>query len=325
MSQGRDTELDRFFASVGGVPLMQGNDPETVWNFGMRGPGGLVTRFDQMSPLIGLSVHAVAPGIAGRWDGKTNVSNWLSTQKVLGGKFLPAQAQKIGSCGGAATSGGLNVLQCNQIASGRRNDTFKTVSRAWCYVGAREMTGIRGGGDGVIAPSPLEWCKAKGVVNQEESGDTNYDSDQVSLAWDRRGIPKDMMEAGQDNLIAEMAPCYNFQEAADVISSGGVVMVASDQGFTMQRDRYGVCQPRGVWQHYMYFAAVLTLPDGRRVLGCGQSWGQNVPGGPTLDGCPDYVFGVEERVVNRMLGQRVSTAVTTFAGWAAPDLPWIFM
>ena len=74
--------------------------------------------------------------------------------------------------------------------------------------------------------------------------------------------------------------------------------------------------------HYMYFGSVHKLASGRRVLGCGQSWGQNVPDGPTLENCPDYVFGVEERTVNRMLGQRTSTGVTAFAGWASDYKPW---
>lgn len=304
---------DEFdFSKVGGTAVMRGD--EAHWNFGL----------DNLDPIPGYSVHQRLPEIAGRWDGRTSVSNFLAARKVLGG-FLKAQRQTSGTCGGRATSGGLNLLQCVQIASGKRADKFEPVSHAWCYAGARTLTGTLGRGDGVIAPSPLDWCRDKGVVHQRESGDTDYYSDRIADAWGRSGIPRDLMELAKDNPIQEMVPCTTFQEAADTITSGGVIMVASDQGFSMTRDRYGVCSPRGVWQHYMMFGAVVVLPDGRKALGCAQSWGDNVPDGPPLDGCPDYVFGVEEQTVNRMLGQRVSTAVLAFKGWEVANFnPWVF-
>jgi hypothetical protein len=323
-----NTELYNRLIAAGGQPLSKSSSftssgPTISWNFGLTDAAGETAKsIDDVPKVTGYPVYSVAPQIRGAWDGSTNVSGWLATKQVLG-TWLEAQAQKIGSCGGAATSGGLNVMQCLQIASGKRSDVFKRVSRAWCYVGAREIGGHRGRGEGVIPPYPLDWCKAKGAVHIEETGtNERYDSDNVASSWDRSGIPRNIMELAIDNLIVDMAPCYDFQSAADVIASGGVVMVASDQGFTMERDREGVCQPQGEWMHYMYFASVHKLPSGRRVLGCGQSWGQNVPDGPTLENCPDYVFGVEERTVNRMLGQRTSTGVTAFAGWASDYKPW---
>lgn len=313
--------------SVGGRSLTRAaHDGEgAAWNFGLqRADGSNAEHIDELPKFTGPGVHDVAKLIRGHWDGKRNVSGWLSTQKVLG-KFLEAQAQKIGSCGGAATSGGLNVQQCNQIVAGTRQDDFKHVSRAWCYVGARTLDGIRGQGEGVIPPAPLNWVKEHGAVCLEEleTGE-KYDSDEVAKNWDKHGLPKVALELAIDNLISDMAPCYTFEEAADVIDNGGVVMVASDQGFTMTRDSEGVCQPEGEWMHYMYFASVHHLPSGRDVLGCGQSWGPDTPSGPMLPGCPDYVFGVERKVVNRMLGQKTSTAVSGFVGWSSPYKPWIF-
>lgn len=300
-----------FFSKVGGVALMRGD--ETAWNFGMLA----------LDPLPGPTLHSAIPWVAGRWDGRTSISNFLAPKKVLGG-FLKAQRQTSGTCGGRATSGGLNLLQCLQIAAGKASK-FEPVSHGWCYAGARTLAGNLGRGDGVIAPSPLDWCKQKGVVHQRESGDADYYSDRVADSWGRSGLPRELMDLAKDNPIEDMAPCTTFQEAADAIASGGVVMVASDQGFTMTRDREGVCSPRGVWQHYMFFGSVHVLAGGRRVLGCAQSWGDNVPDGPALDGCPDYVFGVEERTAERMLSQRVSTAVLAFKGWGDGNHnPWVF-
>lgn len=316
-----DAEKHYLFLTCGARPIMQG-DNSFSYNFGLCHSGGFAKSINDLQKFTGPGVHEVAPSVGGKWDRKTSISGWGATHKVLG-KFLPAQHQKIGSCGGAATSGGLNVLQCLQICAGKDME-FKPISRAYVYVGARILTGMRGRSEGVIPPSPLEWCQQKGAVNLEETGEA-YDSDHLASEWDRRGIPDAMIREGADNLIQEMAPCYSFDEAADVIASGGVVMVASDMGFSMRRDRYGVCRPEGKWMHYMYFASVHKIPDGREVLGCGQSWGQNVPDGPLLEGCPDYVFGVEKSVADDMLGQRTSTAVHAFAGWSMPFVPWIFV
>lgn len=316
--------MDTLFRSVGGRRVLFGADGEPVYNFGITtATGALATDMMDVPDVRGRRFSDVAPQAYGRWDGKTSVSNWLATQHVLG-KFLGAQAQKIGSCGGAATSGGLNVQQCLQIENGKQAGGFKPVSRAWCYVGARIITRTRGRGEGVIPPSPLEWCKQKGAVHLEEVQGEDYGHDQLAKQWDRSGIPQAALDLGADNIIEDMAPVYTFQEAADVILGGGVVMVASDQGFTMQRDKDGFCSPKGKWMHYMYFAAVVVTPGGRRGLGCGQSWGQNVPSGTLLAGCPDYVFGVDEKVVNRMLGQRDSTGVASFKGWGEKYDPWVF-
>lgn len=316
--------MDAFYRSVGGKAVMYGPDGEPAYNFGIcTATGALAKNMMEVPDVRGRRFADVAPGAYGRWDGKTSVSNWLATEKVLG-SFLPAQAQKIGSCGGAATSGGLNVLQCAQIVSGKQTDPYKPVSRAWCYVGARIITGTRGRGEGVIPPSPLEWVKTRGAVNLEEAPGEGYEHDELAKKWDRSGLPAELMPLAADNLIEEMAPVYSFQEAADVILGGGVVMVASNRGFTMERDRDGFCKPKGVWMHYMYFGAVVVTERGRKGLGCGQSWGKNVPGGPPLKGCPDYVFGVDEDVVNYMLGQRDSTGVSGFKGWGELYDPWVF-
>jgi hypothetical protein len=320
----KSMSTDAFFRSVGGKRVLFGADGEPVYNFGIAtASGALATDMSQVPDVRGRRFADVAPRAYGRWDGKTSVSNWLATEKVLG-SFLGAQAQKIGSCGGAATSGGLNVQQCVQIAAGKQQGGYKPVSRAWCYVGARIKTGTRGRGEGVIPPSPLEWVKEKGTVHLEEITGEDYGHDELAKKWDRSGLPQDLYAVAADNIIEAMAPVYSFQEAADVIFGGGVVMVASDAGFSMTRDRDGFCARKGRWMHYMYFGAVVVSDSGRRGLGCGQSWGKNTPSGPLLKGCPDYVFGVSEDDVNYMLKQRDSTGVASFKGWGESYDPWVF-
>ena len=306
-----------FFRSVGGTPLVPHNtaDPNLVsWNFGL---------FPSDLPEHIPTFYVAAPHLEGSWDGKTSVSNWEATRKVLGA-FLPAQKQTRGTCVGRGCSGALNVLQCIQIAEGKRADEFRPVSHAWCYGGARTRGGMLGSGDGAMGPDAALWCKEKGSVFQRESGDADYYSDQRAVEWGGSGIPSALLPLAADNPAQEVAVCLSAREAADTIFNGGVVTVASDQGFTMTRDSHGVCQPQGSWAHQMYLAAIVVLPDGRKVFGCGQSWGENTPDGPQLSGCPNYVFGIQWEVADGMLRQKQSMSVGAFVGWSSPGIHWTF-
>jgi hypothetical protein len=308
---------DEFdFTTVGGMLHVMGDETE-VWNFGLL-PG------ECRLP----AVETVAPQVAGNWDGKTSISHWIVTEQVLG-KVLPAQKQPRGTCVARGFTGACNVLQCIQIATGKRKDKFQPLSHAWIYGGARTLSGMLGGGDGAMGPDAAEWAKRYGCLTQKEAGDEDYYSDTLAIKWGGRGgVDNSLKPTAADNIVIEMATCTTFSQAADVIASGGVVTVASNQGFSMTRDSEGVCRAQGSWAHQMFFGAVMVTPSGKRVLGCAQSWGENVPSGPQLPGCPSYVFGVEESVANRMLGQRSSVAISGFVGWVdpnpKPDTPWVF-
>src|SRR5262249_1922149 len=180
---------------------------------------------------------------------------------------------------------------------------------------------ILGPEDGSIGAYAAKWVHEYGLETLDEVHDT-YDSDRLAVEWGMGGVPRAVSDLGKDNLVKDVTQVGSAQQAADLISNGYPVAVCSDQGFTMERDAGGVCAPRGVWNHCMYFAAVVVLPDGRRVFGCGQSWGANVPGGPLLWHCPDYVFGVEWDVADRMLRQQDSLALSGLEGWPAQVLDW---
>ncbi len=304
------------FTAVGGVALMQGG--ETTWNFGMR--------FDGRQQHSILPLDVAAPNLSGRWDGNTAISHWLATKRYFKDKFLPAQRQTAGTCVSRGFAGAINVLQCVMGGLGRPV-TYQNVSHAWAYGGARTLSGLLGSGDGAMGPDAMEWGRKYGVLTQPEAKDEDYYSDKVAVEYGRVGVPKSMFPMAADNLIGDIAMIQTPEQAADVIAGGGVITVASDRGFTMERDRYGVCRPSGTWHHQMYICAVMKLPNGAKVFGCGQSWGDNTPSGDLLEGCPDYVFGIEWDVAAYMFRQRGTVAATAFANWVPPDdgkIPWVF-
>lgn len=283
------------------------NPAETAWNFGLSPPAaGLAPTRPTLS--------AVAPHLRGTWDGKTNFSLWEVGRKLLG-KFLRAQRQTLGTCVSRGWSLALNLLQLSMIAGGVGIE-FREVAHAPIYGASRDIAGILAppGRDGSFGGAAAEAVRTIGNAYLAELND-DYDSDKLAGQMGWKGVPGDVKKLCSDNLVADTALITSFDEAADAIWNGKPVPVCSGQGFTMQRDQDGFCRAQGRWAHCMCFGSIVVLPNGKRGLGCGQSWGQMTPSGPLLVGCPDYVFGVEESVVNSMLRGRDSYAPAGFDGW----------
>lgn len=282
---------------AGGDP----NDPaDTHWNFGVMGQPGLAgPRIASNAP----NLYDVAPNIQGRWDGKTTICCHDASRKVLG-KFLDAQMQPNGTCGGRTAKRGSEHVQCIEIAGGRRAK-FKKVSHAWPYFLARKEYGMLGSGEGVPDGSIGPVLVKYGLLHAEEAGDTRdygNGSDDLAMQWGGRGAPQNLFELASDNKFeATIVKARTFQEYADGIAGGGVGFCSSNRGFTMQRDGNGMCRPQGTWSHYMAHSGVFVLPSGQVGGAIDQSWGSGTPSGPTLfDGrWPDWSFGADRDVIER--------------------------
>lgn len=327
---------------VGGRRLMRASaDGGECWDFGFVPTPHYCEAYHGQP-----TAYDLAPHIKGAWDGKTSISHWLATKQVKGywpqGEFLPAQRQPRGTCVARGGSGALNVRQAIQLVILGSNEEFKPVSHSALYGEVRELGGITGNSDGAMGADAAKALARFGAKHQAECGEPvgreGYYSDTLAVQWgagrSRVWTPDNIKKLGSDNLVEQIAPWRTFQEYADGIASLAVATVASDQGFTMTRDSLGCCRPSGTWMHQMYGAAVIVLPTNadvpftgtRAVAGCGQSWGDNVPDGPLLKDCPDYVFGVDADVWERMGRQGDSMLIFAFQGWKNPSpppvIPW---
>lgn len=293
------------FREFGGVMAVQAggdpNDPDAVtWNFGVMGQPGLDGPIiESNAPFL----YDVAPHIQGRWDGKTSICCHDAGRKVLG-QPLPAQLQPRGTCGGRTGKRAGEHLQTLLIAAGRQAK-FHKVSHAWLYALARREYGMLGGGDGVPDGSIPPVMAKYGLLHAEESGDLNdygSGSDDLAAKWGGRGGPPTaMFKVAEDNKVeANLVRVRSFQELADGYAAGGVGLVSSNRGFTMERDSLGRCAAKGSWSHYMTGSGIVML-GGRPYPTIDQSWGRNVPSGPTIEGgrWPDYTFAADMDVVVR--------------------------
>ena len=301
---------DEFdFAAVGGTPVVRaGGDPadpaDREWNFGLWAPPGEPRlRVGATDP----SLYQMFPAVRGRWRdaGRPTVNHELAAKKVLG-RFLPAHQQRSGTCGSASGRTGVDLLQYVLIALGKRA-TFKPVSHAWIYFLARREFGMLGRGDGVAGGSVPPVMAKYGVVTREEAGDpysAGPDVDRVADAWGAGRIDPAtvarLLGLGRDNPVAISAPIRSFDELADALYAGAVVVGSDSQGFTMERDRQGFCRPRGTWHHYHTRVSAFVAPDGREGCGYRQSWGESTPSGPPLEGHPGCCFGVDAGVQDQL-------------------------
>jgi len=199
---------------------------------------------------------------------------------------------------------------------------YVATSHAFCYGAARKQAGMLGPQDGCYGAAMLKQVSTIGMVSNEDAHDSET-SDTEAVDWGAHGPPQNLYDIAAQHK-SDVAQIKTFEEAANALFAGHLIIVCSDQGFTMQRDEDGFCSPQGSWAHCMHFIGVLVTKSGKRGLVCAQSWGQNVPSGPTPLGMPDYSFGVDEKTANRMLSQNDSGAIASVNGWPQLQIPWIF-
>jgi hypothetical protein len=228
-------------------------------------------------------------------------------------------------------------LQGLQKAAGEPIE-YRPISHAWLYAAARQQLGILGPEDGVLSGSIPPIMRELGNIHQQESqGDDNYVSpttDRRAVEWGMYGPPREFAGLAVDNPVKSVARCRSAAELADALASGCVICISDSQGFSMTRDRDGFCQPQGTWYHYHVFAGLVVLPSGRRGFAYVQSWGPNSPDGPSLPDFatdrsrladyPSHVFGVDWDTADLMARTGDAHAMSQFAAWQIPEIPWLF-
>ena len=245
-----------------------------------------------------------------------------------------AENVAVHNCGGRAGSRSAELLQLVKIASGVSAE-YKDVSHAWAYFLARRKYNMLRGGDGVAGGPIPEALEEGGYLTREESGDLAFagrGSDDLAVKWGGGGLRGDELERfltlAKDNLLIKRVRVRSAQELADGIAIGGVGICSDGQGYTTQRDSRGICTPRGTWWHYHTRSGIRRISQGVDIFQYDQSWGEDEPGGPLLEGCPGNVFGVEWAVQDRLCKSGEVDVLFDMQLWGegklTPDLPWVF-
>jgi hypothetical protein len=253
---------------------------------------------------------------AARQDGPEDVYLWESVRTVTG-DLLPARNQKsVGSCVAFATASAIEFLSCVQLDIGGAA-TYHDLVQEVIYGGSRvEIGGGRIRGDGSIGAWAARWVKDYGVVPRGLHGrhDLRLYDENRCREYGRRGVPDDLEPLAKEHPVRSVANVRSWEECRAAILNGYPVLVCSSQGFTMDRDEDGFCNPRGRWYHAM---AVVGVRGGTRPGGfLLNSWGPDAHRGPVHPaGAPRCGFWADADVLERMLAQGDSWAFSRFEGF----------
>lgn len=333
--------LDRrdFLAALGSGIIVGTVEPEVIVQASMRGKG---------SPVYGGWIppsHAVSRHPVGSFQqAGAHLKNTGSGKRVLLWKFferligesLTPHNQDGPDCVGQGYALGTDILSSVQIAVTRKTERW--VAKAAVepiYAGSRVEIGegkLKGAGShGVWA---AKWCSQYGILHRRaylngKYDFTNYDFDR-GRAWGHictecttwgGGVPDDLEQIAKRHPVKTYKLVKTWPEARDAVANGYPVIICSNVGFTDTRDKDGFARAKGKWFHCMLLAGVddiSTRPGGLLI----NSWGPNWITGPTRFGQPAGSFWVDADVLEKMLKQGESFAISNYSDLPKRDLDY---
>ncbi len=263
--------------------------------------------FAQSAPNL---MTAPAPG--------TDILLYKALKEVNGGTYPDYPAQTIGDCVSHGHGHGNDLLQAVEISLGESNAVFQQTCTEFIYATSREVAGILGRQDGSYGSAAVKAMTTIGMISRPMLGDSGaYDGNRAKQ-WGYSGAPAELKEKAAPYKLGSAALVGTWDELVAALSNGYPVTICSNQGFTLQRDTAGFCLPKGSWGHCMMIGAVRFDRPGACIF---QSWGSNMPTGPTGLDQPTYSFWADRAVIERILAQGDSWAITRAPAFLTRELP----
>lgn len=254
--------------------------------------------------------------------------------------FKASNQLDVGSCVSHGAAHAVYASEAVAWAVGEREEPPHLVHQGAIYGGSRvEARGKPGDGkqpyggymDGSTGYHAAKWLREWGVVYKKQypSVDCTVSNPTIEKAWGAFGCGG-QDDGGRLDAEAEKKPCEyvtqikTWDELVAAITSGHAVTIASSQGFLKRLDAQSFDTPAGVWMHQMAVIGVRFDREGAAVI---NSWGNylqyTAPRWP--EDLPDGVFWVDRRVMERILAQGDSWAISEVAfKWRDIDhLRWL--
>ena len=130
--------------------------------------------------------------------------------------------------------------------------------------------------------------------------------------------PHDVETKAAPYKLGSAALVSTWDDLVAAIANGYPVTICTSQGFKLTRDSGGFCAAHGTWGHCMVIGGLRFDRPGACIL---QSWGPNVPSGPTVLGQPDWSFWAEQPVIESILGEGDSWALSKAPAFVTRLLP----
>jgi hypothetical protein len=270
--------------------------------------------------------------LAGSGRGKKALL-WKFFENVTSEKLVPHD-QAIGDCVSHGWGLGVDILDTVQVAHGRGR-WLKKCATEIIYAGGRVEIG-RGKikGDGMTGSWAGQWCRDGGILLRQPYLDGQYDFTNYSGSRARKwahpckrctnwggGVPDELEPLARKHPVKTITLVKSWDEARDAVYNGYPVAICSSYGFNDTRDRDGFARQNGTWYHCMLLAGMddTTSRPGGLII---NSWGPNWIDGPTRFGQPTGSFWADAAVINKMLKQEDSFAMSNYMGYPRQHLDY---
>lgn len=291
--------------------MASGTDPDTPLHL-----LGWIDNFPARSSLAKTFAPPLAQAAPHLMGDAQDVLLYKAWKEVLG-DYPAYAAQKIGDCTSFGSSHAVDLLQCVEIFLLKEATVFHEICTEFIYGVGREIAGMLGGGDGCYGVAVAKAFTTVGAVTRTLVGP--YDGNRAKQ-WGARGVPAEMKTAAAGFKVGSAALITTLDELdaslANLYPSAG----GFSQGFTMHRDQDGVCRQSGRWGHEQCCIGRRTR-NSRRQYCLGQSWGPNVPDGPTTDDQPNFSFWIDQDAMASILGQQDWLAFSSAPDFEKRDVP----
>ena len=226
--------------------------------------------------------------------------------------YPPYVPQQIGDCVSFSHAHANDLLQCVEWVmehgtSRPRPVDIQEPDTEFIYGASRQVAGMLGGPDGSYNGAAVRAMTTVGLVTRRMVGEAGPYSDRRAKAFGRSGVPDSWKAAAAKYRLGDAARVTTWDELTAAIRAGHPVTISTGQGFTLRRDAQGFVVPSGRWGHSMFIAALLWDREGACVI---QSWGPSIPTGPRALDQPPYSFWIERPVVESILAEGDSFALS---------------
>ena len=253
---------------------------------------------------------------------------WKFLERAMKKRLAPHD-QGIGDCVGQGFGRGVDVLSGVQIyLHGKAERWVAEASTEAIYVLSRmEVGNGKIKGDGSHGVWAAEAVREYGVLLRQSYLNGKYDLTEYSADRARRwahkcrtctewggGLPDELEPIAKQHPVRTTTLVTSWEQARDAIANGYPVVLCSNRGFNSTRDEDGFLHPDGKWFHCMLLAGIDTLSrrQGGLII---NSWGTNWIDGPTRWNQPAGSFWAEPDVINDMLEQEDSFALSNYKGY----------
>ncbi len=256
---------------------------------------------------------------------------WRFYAKVHGHAFPARNQGEVGSCVSFGFSGAVEMSLAAQLIlkRGPPQTPVHDVVQEIIYAGSRvEVNGGRVPfvGDGSTGAWAVKWLSTGGIIARGKYGSLDLSEYSVERCrtWGDKGVPTELKPDAKKNLCT-YALVKSAAAAKKALQQGYPIAVCSNQGFQNTRDNDGFLQPQGNWGHCMLIAGYRNDRAGFLIA---NSWGPDWVKGPKgqFADIPDGSFWAESAVVDRMLKQEDSFAISGVSGFKKAKIPpedWI--